>query len=347
MAAVHGIKKWDLEQNHWRAIASLEEAKRALSIVKVEEIKHNESDEINYIIIGDGYRVENVTNDVTKVSDRNKEIANAVAYFEKRHENYAIEIMLVDNDAPLTKESRFLAEYIDSLAFQKNVKTISFIGSSKCGVMAFDLIKYFRCSASLYKTRLYSLSAPYKGTIMASPLYLEREIEKMVHAKISNKALADKISKSVLNEYYKVFSNSHMDLDIAIPGGVPGRMLNVYDPTFLEKIFSSDNITAYYRGVYFQNISTEIGTKTLKEVLKSGNLAGLGLCILNDCVQDGPSDGMVLRSSSRAIDDQICKKSRTIYAPHNILSIPKFSKEIYDIVDENITGKRMVLKPKK
>lgn len=342
MGNITALKKWDLEKNAWRTAGSLEDKRRALSIATYGTIRHDESDVINYIIFMDGCRVENHTREVEHISDRKAGIANVISYFEKKKENYKIELLMVDNDAPLREESRLLAGYVDLLSRIMSVRTINVIGFSKCGVVAYDMMKYLQSDFSLYKTRVYSVSSPYMGTVMASPLFFERTISEVINSKISCRSLADKIIRVLMAKYYSIMSNSHMDLDIAIKGGVPDFLKERYDSEFLDCIFSSQNITAVSKVAHYQNICTKIGEDTLKNSIKTGDIAGLGLCIINSCLFDGESDGMVLLSSQKKIEDYYddMPSSVVIEAPHNLQSNRLYSDKLLSIVDENMNKRR-------
>ncbi len=159
MGEIKAIKKWDLDKGIFRDAVSIEDKRKALSIAVYGTIRHNESNELNYIIVADGFRVENHTDDVETIEARRGGIENVIRYFEGKQENYKIELLMVDNDCPLKNESKFLAEYVNNIASQSNVKTVNVLGFSKCGIMVFDMIKYLNLIA-LSKTRAYSISSP-------------------------------------------------------------------------------------------------------------------------------------------------------------------------------------------
>ena len=340
MGRIKAINKWDLKNNAWKNEVSEIDKKRALSIAEYGLIKKSESPLINYILLADGCRVENHTKNTTHIKENRAGIANMICYFESQKENYKIELLLVDNDAPLKEESKLLASYIDYLSNKPTTKTVNVIGLSKCGVMSFDMLKYLKSPFSKIKARIYSVSSPYMGTIMASPLLLESEVKKIISAKITDNSLAEKITTSFMNLYYKIMSNSHMDLDIAVPNFVPHHLMPNYDPEFLQNIFSDINIKSISNVEHYQNICTVIDDTTLKNSLKSGNLAALGLCILNDTLFEGKSDGIVSLESQQKIEDYLPYNnipSKIIASSHGALSTPFYANQLLDIVNNNIS----------
>lgn len=133
-----------MNENKWKNVESLEDRRSAYSIVSYCDIKHRNDGSVNYIIIADGCRVENHTSDPLYIKDRQAGIKSVIEYFEQKNENYRIELILVDNDAPLDEECKRVARYIDFLSRIDEVKTVNFIAFSKCGVMALNMIKYLQ-----------------------------------------------------------------------------------------------------------------------------------------------------------------------------------------------------------
>ncbi|MCI8497840.1 MAG: hypothetical protein HFG33_00360 [Bacilli bacterium] len=335
MGTIKHHKKWDLQNNVWKDVESGEKGK-ALSTVSYSDIINSQNRQFNYIVIANGYRVENITKNPNAVSDRAAHISNVIKYFSNLRENYKIEMILIDNDAPLTEQSKAIAEYIDTLSRRIDAKTVNFLGFSKCGVIAVDMIKYFKDPRSFVKTRIYSISSPYEGTLIASPKLLEIEVKKMVEAKLGQGRFSSEVYKAVMGIFFDNFSNSHMDLDIAVPGGVTDDLKPFYDPSFLENALSSQNLKSLGLISHYRNICTTITEDTLKEAIKSGNLASLGLCILNDCLFDGKGDGIVPLSSQRKIDDVFNTSSIIIPSTHNSMEIKKGRTLILDEVRQRI-----------
>lgn len=333
MNSIRPLAKWDLAANSWRKDVSSNELGRALSIVRYKDIIHDERSPLNYILIADGYRVENLSKDNKTIADRTGGIKNVLSYFEHKRANYRIELLLVDNDAPLKEESVAFAEYIDCLAQLDDVASINYVGFSKCGVIGLDMIKYFRCHRSLLKTHIFSVSSPYLGTIVASPLALMAEVRKMIESKLGKNEFSESVVKQLTKLYHSVQSNSHMDLDIAVPGGVPKDLLVCYDPSFLDKIFEPANLRALKR-VDFHNICTYIDKSTLARVIKSGDLTGLGLCIVNDILFEKASDGVVPISSQTAIEKHIETKTSYVNSTHNSIPVKESAHRILEYVAE-------------
>lgn len=227
MNTIQPLGKWDHIANDWRKDVTEDELGRALSVVKYKDIIHDERDPLNYILIADGYRVENLSKDHKTIADRTAGIKNVISYFEHKRANYRIELLLIDNDAPLKEESVVFAKYIDCLARRSDVASINYVGFSKCGVIGLDMLKYFRCHQSRTKTHIFSVSSPYLGTIIASPLALMAEVRKMIEAKLGKNEFSESIVRRLTKLYHSIQSNSHMDLDIAVPGGVPEDMLEI------------------------------------------------------------------------------------------------------------------------
>ena len=346
MSNIKPIQKWDLKRECWRQVETLEDKKKALSVVPLGNIIHRENEPFNYIIIADGYRVENVSKDASTVSKRRKDLSNVLRYFEGKKENYYIELLLIDNDAPLSEESRAFALYIDNLANHPSARTINYVGFSKCGVIGLDMLKYFKNPQTFSKTRVYSVSSPYRGTIFASPKAFIAETRKIIVAKLGDNALSTKVADALEKKYRRVLSNSHMDLDIAIRGGVPDDMFACYDPRFLKDIFSEANIAHAKKVSHYQNICTRVDSSTLKNAIRYGNLESLGLCIVNDVLMGGNSDGIVSYESQSAIEDHFDdehKSSVIIPSTHNSLSIPVYADELFDIVHDGTADKRISL----
>lgn len=178
---------------------------KALSVVSYRDVIHDESTHgIHYILIDDGYRVENVSKDAQTVSDRKDGIKNVINFFEKKRANYRIELLLVDNDAPLKEDGKYFAHYIEKLAQNEDVLSINYIGFSKCGVIGFDMIKYIHSPESLAKANIFCVSSPYTGTILASPKILEMEAKRIIEAKLGQTVFAERVLNALLGFYHRV-----------------------------------------------------------------------------------------------------------------------------------------------
>lgn len=349
MGQINAIAKWDLENDRWRKIETKEDKKRALSIVDFGDVIYDESDQgKHYILIADGYRVENLSKDTETVNDRKDGIRNVINFFDRKKDNYHIELLLVDNDAPLREDGKFFATYIDHLAANNKVKSINYLGFSKCGVIGFDMIKYIKTAKGLAKTNVYCISSPFTGTLVASPKILEREARMIIEAKLGKNAFSEKVSNALIRFYKKALSNSHMDFDIALPGGVGDEYRNSYDPSFLENIFSSENIQASIRPNHFQNICTVITEQTTKDILRKCDLVGLGLLIMNEVFFDEPSDGLVALSAQCSIEPHIQTRDNPnnliIPSPHSVLTHP-YRDDLLNVVETTIEKKPYIKRP--
>lgn len=346
MGKVRHIYKWDLRRGVWTSTSERDDRRgKALSIVQFDEIVHDEQKGMNYVIIADGCRFDNHSRDLETFDEARSGIANVLSYFEEKKENYRIEVMLLDNDAPLKEESRLFAAHICSLAGKAGVDTVNFIGISKGGMMALELTKYLFDPVVRAKTRLYSVGVPYKGSILAEPVAFEAELQRLTGAKIKNARLADKLNEYMIRKYLDIYSCSHLELDISRPEGVPQGFKKYYDPSFLGELFAEENIVGACKVAHFQNIVTKIGKDTLKETLKAGSFDQLGMFILNDLLYKGESDGIVSVASQKGIEEYLpdMGESTIIESTHQILKTPLYANQLLDIVEENMAPKRISL----
>lgn len=346
MGNVRHVFKWDMKKGLWTEVKEKDTRKgQALSLVDFGNIIHDEKKGINYIIVADGCKLDNHSADGETVDANKSGIANVISYFENRKDNYRIGLWLIDEEAPLVEQSRITASFISQLAEKKYVSTINFIGLSKCGVMALDLTKYLVGSAARTKTRIYSVSAPYKGATVAGPLMFEQEVSQLVKTKLGNTKMSEKIVESVMRYYYGIHSCSHMELDISLPEGVPQGFQKFYDSSFLDNIFSKRNIMGACRVAHFQNICTKIEKDTFKETMRARNYGELGMFVLNDLIYKGNSDGLVDIASQREVEKHIKGIGESVLIPstHHILKTPVYANQLLEIVDENMGAKRLKL----
>lgn len=172
---------------------------------------------------------------------------------------------------------------------------------------------------------------------MASPLIFYPEVKQVISNKLGNNALSEIIYKKLIEFYEGISSNSHMDYDIAIPGGIPKSKSNLYDRSFIENIFSIQNLNAIKKVNHFKNIVTGIDNATLKEAIKTGNLSGIGLCILDDVFFHKESDGMVYIKDQRKIENYLDIKSYILKsAHHDISNNNRVLNNVLYIVEETI-----------
>ena len=173
---------------------------------------------------------------------------------------------------------------------------------------------------------------------MASPKIFYPDVKKLIVSKLGDNKLSNSVYKALISFYESISSNSHMDYDIAMLGGIPDDKLHLYDDSLIKDMFSNQNINAITKVANYKNLVTGIDDKTLKESLKTMNLIGIGLCILNDWFFDKKSDGMVLTSSQRLVETHIesLKSNTLISSHHDVASNDRVFKDILYIVNDTI-----------
>lgn len=331
MGKIKGIAKYDLLNNKWKYDINDEEKGKAFSIVSYKKIINNDSDKYDYIIFCDGYRVENVSSDMENVKASKNGIDKIYNFFKNTNRNVIIKTILIDMDAPLEEDSKLLADLINKL---EDANSINIIGISKCGVMAFNMAKYIKLKD---KTNIYTIASPFTGTLMASPKYIYQKFKEIISSVISDEDMVIKISNALLEKYEGICSNSHMDYDIALPGGVNSNGLNKYDEKFLKNIFSKENIKGIEDINFYQNFTTGIDEDTFVECMQTLNFTGMGLCILNKFVMGGKTDGFVSTESQEEVEKYIDKKSIHLKSSHHaVFSNDRLSNKVLKIVNNNI-----------
>ncbi len=341
--------KWNLQSENWILNPKEELYGRSFAIAEYDKIINDEKGKTNYILIAQGSRVEDHTKNFKTIKEKEVRIDNVLTYFSKENANYDIQLFLMDADAPIIEDAKLLANYIDSLAVSPNTNSINIVGLSKCSAMSFYVPSFFKSQESFKKTNLFNIAAPYTGTKLASPLIFYPEVKKFITAKIGNNKLSDSIYNKLINFYESISSNSHMDYDIAIPNGIPEEKFSVYDKSFIENIFSLKNINSIKSLNNFKNFVTSIDKNTLKEAIKTMNLTGIGLCLLNDLFFEGKSDGMVYTESQRKVEEHLDLQSYFIASHHDVNSNTKVFNKILDSVKDTIeesNEKQLFLKRK-
>jgi uncharacterized alpha/beta hydrolase family protein len=330
--------KWSKESLKWNKITQPDNESQAFSIVDCKNIQNNDNNLTNLIIVCSGFRIENLSKDNIFINDNINEISTVSNYYQNSAKNILIKLLLLDKEAPLLEQSKLLAKYIDIMSNYNNISSINIIGYSKCGCMALYLPKYFKNPTSFIKTNIYSIAAPFLGTIIASPKALFIELERVIKSTLGDNLLSQKVFLSIKKIYLKYISMSHMDNDISIPGGLYENMLNEYDPNFLANVFQAENVSAIQKVKTFANIYTGINDKTLKEAIKTQNYGGIGLCIINDKLFDKKSDGVVPLASQKAFD-VYCPNQQTYTlngAHHAIFSNKRVFNDLLTILDNKI-----------
>ncbi len=340
MGKIEVIGKWNLKENNWQE-ESLDIAKgRSFAFANYETIVNGDDDKIDYIIFAHGSRVEDHSRDFVNIKESKAGVNNIINYFKSSKKNIVIKLFLMDADAPIKEDAKLLAKYIDSLSLLPNTNSVNLMGLSKCGAMSFYVPKYFETLESFRKTNIYTVAAPFEGTKLASPKIFYPEVRALVKSKLGDNKLSALVAKEIISIYEGVSSNSHMDYDIAMQGGIPETKLHLYDETLIKDIFSSDNIDAILKVNSYKNLVTGIDDKTLSEALRTMNFAGIGLCLLDDWFFDKKSDGMVMTSSQRLVESKMPIKDFRSHiltsAHHDVSGNPRIASDISHIIEDTI-----------
>lgn len=328
MGTIDIFAKWDLEKNDWTQSDNLKDIGRSFAIASYKRII-NDNGKINYIIIDQGSRVEDHSKDFSNIKETEVRIDNVISHYERCNGNYDIKLFLMDADAPIIEDAKLFANYVESLALLPNTNSVNIIGLSKCSVMNFYVPRFFKNRETFKKTNVYNIASPYEGTKFASIKIFYPEIRE----KFRSKSLSNLIIKKA---YEGISSNSHMDYDIAIPGGIPEEKLHLYDENFIKNVFCTDNVEAVKRLNSFKNILTSIDSSVIKEAIMTGNKQGILMCIFNEMFFEGKSDGMVLTSSQRKVENVLDIKSYSIKSHHDVNSNIRAFNEVLGIVDDTI-----------
>jgi len=336
MGQIQVFGKWNLEKGIWVKNPDEKDYGRSFAIANYDRII-NDDGKIDYIIFTHGSRVEDHSKDFFEIKEKKAGMKNIISHYQNSNGNYCIKLFLMDADAPIIEDARLLAKYVEMLATIPTTNSVNIIGLSKCSVMNFYLPRFFEKSTTFAKTNIYNIAAPYDGTKLASPLVFYPEVRKVISSKISNEKLSNTIYEKIVNFYEGISSNSHMDYDIAIPGGIPESKQHVYDETFIQNVFAADNVEAVKKLNSFKNFLTGIDSNTLKEAISTMNFTGIGLCILNDVFFDNKSDGMVYISSQQQVDDIMGIKShQLVSAHHDVPSNKRVMSDVLSVVDDTI-----------
>lgn len=346
----------------WKKVNAQNEQK-SFSIVKYNTRFGKKKNEIDYdyFILMTGMRSENYS---TIGSNTGWGTNNFLSAIEKINKNMNVSAILLDNDAPLEKQAELVARYINKLKEKNYCKKIHILGISKCGTMAVALLKYLS-DTNLNKLNIMAYSAPYLGTVFASPVMLYKKVNKsIVNAQVNlvkklithsddenlnqNNNIGYNIAEILKRKHWAIFSQSHMDYDISeINGnGVPKQHRDRYDKNYLKNMFEEKTLDMLKK-VRFTNITTVCTDRTLKEAIITRNLYGGMLYLSSKFIFDKePSDGMVSLNSAKYIE-KICKENeiniftkRILNGHHDICSDERIIEEILQILEvENLHKK--------
>lgn len=197
-------------------------------------------------------------------------------------------------------------------------------------------IKYDQILTTI-KSRIYSVSPPYLGTTMASPITFKRKLQSSFSKILGESSFTTKLVEKLYSTYIKVLSCSHMDFDIAEVGGVPNEYAERHDPAFLANPFSEENLEAARRVEHYENIFKHIEKAIIKETILSLNLGCIGQLLLNNLIFDGHSDGLVGYQSQLEIKKHMQDLAFTdVVSTHHSLVLQSTSKQVLDIVEKNM-----------
>lgn len=345
MGTIEIIAKYNLLNNEWNFNPDLIEYGRSFAFANYEKIINNDQEKIDYIIIDQGSRVEDHSKDYINIKEKEVKIDNVISYYKRKNRNYVIKLFLMDADAPIIEDAKLFARCIDNLSSLSTTNSINIIGLSKCSVMNFYIPNFFQNPKSFSKTNMYNIAAPYTGAKLASPLIFYPEVKKLISSKIGDNIVSNKIYKELINFYEKISSNSHMDYDIAVSNGISQSKYHVYDENFIKNVFCVSNLEAIKNLKTFKNFITGIDKDTLKESIRTMNMTGIGLCILDDLFFDNKSDGMVYTDSQREVEKFLDIKSKVLVSTHHdVNSNTRAFNEVLWIVDDTIEENNQILK---
>lgn len=301
-----------------------------------------------------GNRRENYSNTGKSAQSSGWGISTFLSVIDNCGSKIKVENILLDNDAPLEEQAKIIAKHINELKENNKCKKINILGISKCGCISVALLKYLD-ETNLGKLNIMAYSAPYRGTIYASPVSLYNKVDEVINS--IPQELLDKIvpflkkikpremegyrqtelSRTIKNIHWRLFSKSHMDYDISSidEDGVPRRHKNKYDEKFLTELFDK-NTLSMLKKVKFTNITTYCTENTLRQAIMTRNINAIMLYLSDKTIFAGKlSDGMVELTSSRYIEE-ICEK-------HNInISKLKVSDGHHDISTDAEIIKKVV-----
>lgn len=326
----------ELQKYSFQAPVSEIDRLNALSSTTETVISDEYNDHVDYIIISHGNRVKAVTHDGDHPyyeRDYSKKVAE---YFEGKGKNVIIKSILLDFDAPLILETKMLAKYIDHIAKKENVDTISVIGHSKCGAMAFNLPKFFMEEESYEKTSITTIATPFLGCFIASKSEFLAKAKEIVRYHISNPYYAEQVYKALCSIYEFINpGSSHMNNDIALAGYKSDN----YDPSFIADMFDIRNINAINKVRKYRNFTTgPMDDAILRKYLQLGDFQSVGMYFIDKYFIPKPSDGFVEEESQYEVEKHI-EDFSSIKIPktsHYFLTHKKDREEVLYYVNNDI-----------
>ena len=327
--------KWDNETNKWNDNPNEKDYGRSFAISNLKP--NTTKNDINYIFFSPGERVEDHSKDHKTLSLKENRMDRIIEHYDKKEGNYSINMLFMDADAPIKEDAKLFAKIIDKLCRDKDTKSVTLVGFSKCGVMNFYVPKFFHRRKTYKKTNMINVAAPYEGTILASPKFLWNELTTKLKQKLHSKKLTEIVVNKLKKVHHNMSSNSHMDYDIAIQDGVDEEQSKLYDRSLISNVFKKDNVRAIKKLRTFRNIVTGIDKKTWKECLKERNKDGLLLCLINRLLMNHESDGFVNTKSQEKAGTVLNQENiRMNSSHHHITSSKRMTEELLYVIDETI-----------
>lgn len=343
MEKIEILGKYNLTENSWGEV-NKDNRRDSLAISNYEPIINKEEEtKYDYIIHCRGSRLEDHSKDGYHISDNAGHIDGIIEYFKNKDTNIIIKFVMLDNDAPLRENGRFLAYYINSLCKNINCNSINIIACSKAGVTFFNSIKYIN-SEYYKKINLYNVVTPYEGTMMASPELVYEAINNLMSRQFTR--LFKNFGIQELTKLYEsISSKSHMDYDIGL---LDKNSSCNYDASLIRNLFMKENINAIKSINNFRNYTAGIDNTTLKRAISIRNGYGIGMCLINEYLMGRGSDGLVHTWSEESISKYMDVNTSHIKgAHHDIMSDSVYRNEILFDIYDNLLEQRNLKREKK
>ena len=277
---------------------------KSFSIVKKIITNDEKNLRFDYIMIINGNRAVDISNDGLHPYSRANLAERIGNYYSKKKNNVIIEQILLDNEAPLIVEARMIANRVDTLSRSGRINTVNLIGHSKGGTILFNAAKFFKSVSAFKKTGIITSASPFKGCLIASPSFFLKKVQKAIYAHLPE-PISRYAYEALTNFYNSEYTYSHMDNDIALPGYASDK----YDPDYIAGMFSQDNIAAINRLEYYHNITTGIDEGTLFDSLRRRDFAGVGMYLIDKYFMDERTDGFIETSSQESVKEFIDVKA--------------------------------------
>lgn len=342
MAKVIPVQKYDITSGSFCDNISKKDLVNSLSYVREEYTSDETDNTYEYIIFANGFRAKDISIDGTNIYGANNFAKRIINYFKRKNKNVVVIHILVDNDAPLDLESRVIANHVDELAKLDRVKSINLIGHSKCGVMFFNMPKYFKNNLSFEKSSIYTSAAPFQGCLIASPKLFLHQVKEAIFSRLPE-PFSELTYNAIKSYYHYSSSNSHMDNDIALPG----TEIDKYDPNFIRRTFDRVNIESIKRVRHFHNFITAIDDSSIFKSLRRRDFTSVGLCLMDRFFMEETTDGFIEVKSQESIGRKLDTPTIKINsATHNYLANDEELIIILDTVNRYLDEDREKEKPK-